>query len=163
MLKAQICLISLILSLILLVFPMDYKQAMGCKQEGKVSEELTVVYPQDGYYLCRGSYDDKDNIHFYEMVMTIQKKKNVYEFHWLSGGQHGIGRLTDNILSVSWLQQEEKTPSIGLTQYKWDSKDKVWSGEYVTIPGDGLPHPETLRFLTSFGKKGKVARNIDNE
>lgn len=103
------------------------------------------------YYCCGRDPDGKP----YAGVATIHRKNATYVLYWLNGSILGRGtgvRIGDSF-SVGWESElVSGKPLRGVTVYRLGSDGRL-CGRWVSVPGDGQAHEETLELLRAFPAK----------
>lgn len=98
--------------------------------------------------------DGKQGNERYDGIVTIRKVRAVYTIQWSIGDNTfvGIGQRTGDVLSVGWAQVQGGNVVRGVTVYT-RGKDGVIEGAWVSLPGNGEKHRETLTLLKKLAEK----------
>ncbi len=110
----------------------------GC-QQGKACACANADI--EGVYLTSTELGGK----FSHGAATVERRGDVYLFAW-TAGYKGIGfRIGDNVTVSWWSDQRDSKDLRGNTAYKVEGRNL--SGKWISIPGDGRIHRESLVFL----------------
>jgi hypothetical protein len=98
--------------------------------------------------------DGKQGNERYDGIVTIRKVRAVYTVQWSIGDNTfvGIGQRTGDVLSVGWAQEQKGGVLRGVTVYQ-KGRDGTLEGAWVSLPGNGEKHKETLTLLKKLKEK----------
>jgi hypothetical protein len=122
---------------------------------GKTEAKLAAKDVGDitGYYTCRG-VDGKGGS--YTGIAVISKLKEVYVVQWTIGVGSafiGLGIRQGETLAVSWAMPGDKAGVVrGINLYRIEPGPRL-SGQWATLPGNGMINTETLSLLKRLGQE----------
>ncbi len=123
--------------------------------EWSADEQPVKDFNIEGYYVSKG-YDGSGK--YYSGIASIRKAEDVYVVVWMVGSDsvQGIGMRHGEYLSIGWATQGKAGAIRGVTVYKINSKDKILSGNWATLPGNGAKLEENLHFLKEMEASPKL-------
>lgn len=128
-------------------------------EPAKVKDKLPEEQDVAGFYHCVGQ-DDKDE---YEGIVTIHKMptklhRYLYRVSWQLEGTNfvGLGKRSGDKLVVAWAGDGPRGILLrGLHEFviATGKEGPTLKGKWISLPGSGNEHEETLTFLRPLGGK----------